>query len=120
MGNKQAEKLIATGNIPSVVCNNQSNQKVGILMKEVALVPDCTFNVFGTSKQLKQGWKLGSNSNPLILTSPDGKFNVKFNITILMPNGKLYAVCIMCTPEEMAAVVTANHSFEKNVKLTMQ
>ena len=45
MGNKQVEKSIAIGDIPSVVCDNQGDQKVAVLMKEVVLVPDCAFNI---------------------------------------------------------------------------
>ena len=72
MGNKQVEKSIVIGNIPSVVCDNQGNQKVGILicdnqgnqkvgilMREVALVPDYMFNLFSISMRLKKGWKFG-------------------------------------------------------------
>ena len=40
MGNKQVEKSVAIRDIPSVVCNNQGDQEVGILMKEVFIVPD--------------------------------------------------------------------------------
>ena len=37
-----------------------------------------------------------------------------------MPNGKLYAICIMRTQEEVGGVVRANHSSNKKEKLTIQ
>ena len=60
---------------------------------------------------------MGGNSEAMI--SPNGKFNIKFVITISMQNGKLYAVCIMRTQEEVTGVVTTNHSLNKKVKLTV-
>ena len=50
MGNKQVENLVAIGNIPGVVCNNQGNQVLPIKMTNDALVPDCAFNLFSISK----------------------------------------------------------------------
>ena len=64
LGNKQVEKLVALRDIPSVVCDNQGNQKVDVLMKVVALVPDCAFNMFRISKRLKQGLKLCTIQRP--------------------------------------------------------
>ena len=69
MGNKQVEKLVTIGDIPSMVCNNQGNQVMGALMKDVALVPNCTFNLYSISKHLKEGWKLGGTEDALILMS---------------------------------------------------
>ena len=55
MGNKQVEKSVAIRDIPSVVCNNQGDQEVGIPMKEVVIVPDCAFDLLSISKRLMQG-----------------------------------------------------------------
>ena len=60
MANKQIEKLVAVGDIPSIVCDNQRHHVTHITMKDVAFVPDCAFNLFCISKQLKQGWSLGA------------------------------------------------------------
>ena len=65
MGNKQVEKLTAIGSISSVVCNNQGNQKFNVKMTDLALVPDCTFNLFSLSKRLKKGWSLHGNADAL-------------------------------------------------------
>ena len=46
MGNKQVEKSTAIGSISSIVCDNQGNQKFNMKMTDVALVPDCAFNLF--------------------------------------------------------------------------
>ena len=119
MGNKQVEKSVAIGDILSMVCDNQGNQVMGALMKDVTLVPDCTFNCFSISKHLKEGWKLGGHEDALILMSPDGKYIIKFNITISTPNGKLYAICIMWTQQEVTGVVTTNSNLEKQVVLTV-
>ena len=97
MGNKQVEKSVAIGDKLSMVCDNQGNQVMGALMKDVTLVPDCTFNFFSIAKDLKEGWKLGGTKDTLILMSCDGKYVVKFDITMSTPNGKLYAICIMQT-----------------------
>ena len=46
MGNKQVEKSITIRDLPSVICNKQGMQLVQAMMKDVALVPDCAFNLF--------------------------------------------------------------------------
>ena len=50
MGNKKVEKSTADGCISSIVCNNQGNQKPNVKITDVALVPDCAFNLFCVSK----------------------------------------------------------------------
>ena len=50
MGNKQVEKSTAVGCISSIVCDNQGNQKLSVKITDVALVPDCAFNLFSLSK----------------------------------------------------------------------
>ena len=55
MGNKQVKNSVAIRAIPGVVCDNQGNQVLPVKMTNIALVPDCTFNLFSISKQLKQG-----------------------------------------------------------------
>ena len=61
IGNKQVKKSVAIGDIPGIVCNNHGNQKFPVKMSNIALVPDCAFNLFSISKRLKQGWTLGGN-----------------------------------------------------------
>ena len=73
MGNKQVENLATVGNIPMIVCDNQGNQVVSVKMTNVALVPDCAFNLFSISKRLKQGWSLGGDAHALELISPNRK-----------------------------------------------
>ena len=55
MGNKQVKNSVAIRDIPGVVCDNQGNQVLPVKMTNIVLVPDCTFNLFSISKQLKQG-----------------------------------------------------------------
>ena len=93
---------------------------MGALMKDVALVPDCAFNLFSISNHLKEGWKLGGAEDTLILMSQDGKYIIKLNITVSMLNGKLYAICIMQTQEEVAAVMTTNSNVMKQVTMMVQ
>ena len=50
MGDKQVERSTAVGCISSVVCDNQGNQKFNVKITDVALVPDCAFNLFSLSK----------------------------------------------------------------------
>ena len=88
-------------------------------MKDVVLVPDCTFNLFSISKWLKQGWRLGGTNDALMLTSPNGNTKIKFDIKISTPNGLLYAICIKQRQEEVAGVATTNHEFKKEVKMTL-
>ena len=118
-GNKQVEKSIAIRDIPSMICDNQGVQIVKATMKGVAFVLDCTFNLFSISKWLKQGWKLGGNNNTLVLTSPDGNSQIKFDIKISTPNGFLYAMCIKCMQEEVVGVVTTNHESKMEVKMML-
>ena len=73
MGNKQVENSVVIGYIPGVVCDNQSNQILPVKMTNVALVPDCAFNLFSISKRLKQGLSLVGHAHALNLSSPDGK-----------------------------------------------
>ena len=89
-------------------------------MKDVTLVPDCAFNLFSISKHLKEGWKLGGTQDALILMSHNGKYVIKFDITISTTNGKLYVICIMQTQEEVTDIVTTNGNSEKQVILTVQ
>ena len=119
MGNKQVEKSIAIRDIPSMICDNQGVQIVKVTMKDVVFVLDCTFNLLSISKQLKQGWKLGVNNDALVLTSPDGNNQIKFDIKISMPNGLLYAMCIKQTQEEVVGVVTTNHESKKEAPMTL-
>ena len=53
MGNKQVENSAAIGDIPGAVCNNRGNQVLPVKMTNIALVPDCAFNLFSISKRLK-------------------------------------------------------------------
>ena len=50
MGNKQVENSVAIGDIPGVVCDNQGNQILPVKMTNIALVPDCAFNLFSILK----------------------------------------------------------------------
>ena len=108
MGNKQIEKSVTVGVIPCIMCDNQGHHVMHGTMKDVVFIPDCTFNLFSISKRLKQGWKLGGSKEALVLTSPNGKYLVKFDITISTPNGHLYAMCIARKSQEVAGVATAN------------
>ena len=92
MGNKQVEKSTAVGCISSVVCDNQGNQKLNVKMMDVALVPDCAFNLFSLLKPLKKGWSLHGNADALTLSSPDGSCKLQFDIKITTPNGVLYVI----------------------------
>ena len=94
MSNIQVDKSVAIGGMPSVICDNQGVQIVQATMKDVALVPDCTFNLFSILKCLKQGLRLGGSNDALVLTSPNGKNQIIFVIKISIPNGVLYAMCI--------------------------
>ena len=91
LGNKQVKTTVAIGDIPGVVCNNQGNQVLPVKMTNIALVPDCTFNLFSISKRLKQGWLLGGDVNALELISPDSTHQIKFNKKLSTPNGSLFA-----------------------------
>ena len=77
MGNKQVENSVAIGNIPGVVCDNQGNQVLPVKMTNIALVQDCTFNLFSILKGLKQGWLLGGNANALEYSAPTERINIK-------------------------------------------
>ena len=46
IGNKQVENLVASGNIPGVVCDNHGNQVLPVKMTKIHLGPDCGFNLF--------------------------------------------------------------------------
>ena len=70
MGNKQIKNSVAIRDIPGVICDNQGNQILPIKMTNVALVPDCAFNLFSISIRLKQEWSLGGDANALELVSP--------------------------------------------------
>ena len=119
MGNKQVEKSTAIGSISSVVCDNQGNQKFNMKMTDVALVPDCAFNLFSLSKRLKKGWSLHGNADALTLSSPDGACKLQFNIKITTPNGVLFAICMKRSHAEHANVVTNGNKNEKMTKMSV-
>ena len=73
MGNIQGKPSFAIREIPGVICNNQGKQILPVKITNVALVPDCAFNLFSISKRLKQGWSLGGSAHTLELISPNGK-----------------------------------------------
>ena len=119
MGNKQVEKSTAIGSISSTVCDNQGNQKFNVKMTDVALVPDCAFNLFSLSKQLKKGWSLHGNADALTLSSPDGACKLRFDIKITTPNGVLFAICMKRSHAEHANVVTNGNKSEKMTKMSV-
>ena len=45
MGNKQVKNSVAIIDIPAIVCDNQGNQVLPVKMTNIALVPDCAFNL---------------------------------------------------------------------------
>ena len=120
MGNRQIEKSVTLGDIPGIMCDNQGHHVMHITMKDVAFIPDCAFNLFSISKQLKQGWTLGGGKEALVLTSPNGKYSVKFDITISTLNGHLYAMCITRKSQEAAGVVTANQNSGRKVTMSLR
>ena len=119
MGNKQVEKSTGVGCILSVVCDNQGSQKLNAKMMDVALVPDCAFNLFSLSKQLKKGWSLHGNADALTLSSPDGSCKLWFDRKITTPNGVLYVILMKRTQAEHANVVMNNNKPEKNTKMSL-
>ena len=119
MGNKQVEKSTAVGCISSIVCDNQGNQKFNVKITDVALVPDCAFNLFSLSKRLKKGWNLHGNADALTLSSPDGACKLQFDIKITTPNGVLYAIYMKRAHAEHANVVTNTNKPEKNTKMSV-
>ena len=86
---------------------------------DVTLVPDCAFNLFSLSKQLKKGWNLHGNADALTLSSLDGACKLQFDIKITTPNGVLYAIYMKRTHAEHANVVTNTNKTEKNTKMSV-
>ena len=119
MGNKQVEKSTAVGCISSIVCDNKGNQKFNVKIPDVSLVPDCAFNLFSLSKQLKKGWSLHGNADALALSSPDGACKLRFDMKITTPNGVLYALYMKRTHVEHANVVTNTNKPEKKTKMSV-
>ena len=89
-------------------------------MTNVALVPDCAFNLFIISKRLKQGWSLGGDACALELISPNGKNGIKFDIRISMPNGMLFATYMKQTQDKVANVATTGIHPKKQVEMSIQ
>ena len=79
-----------------MICNKIGVQIVQAMMKDVVLVPDCAFNLFSISKHLKQGWRLGGTNYALVLTSPNGNNQIKFNIKFQCQ----MECCIQCASSE--------------------
>ena len=119
MGNKQVEKSTAVGNISSIVCDNQGHEQISVKMTDVALVPDCAFNLFSLSKRLKKGWSLQGNADALTLSSPDGARKLRFDIKITTPNGVLFAIYMKRTHAEHANIVTNMNRNEKKTKMSV-
>ena len=101
------------------MCDNQGNQQFNVKITDVALVPDCAFNLFSLSKRLKKGWSLHGNANALTLSSPDGACKLRFDIKITTPNGVLFAICMKRSHAEHANVVTNGNRNEKMTKMSV-
>ena len=119
MGNKQVEKSTTVGCISSIVRDNQGNQQVSVKMTDVALVPDCAFNLFSLSKRHKKGWSLQGNADALTLSSLDDACKLQFDIKITTPNGVLFTIYIKRTHAEHANVVTNMNRNEKKTKMSV-
>ena len=119
MGNKEVEKSTAVGCISSIVCDKHGNQKFSVKMTDVALVPDCAFNLFSLSKRLKKGWSLHGNADALTLSSPDGACKLRFNIKITTANGVFFAIYMKRTHSEHANVVTNMNKPEEKTKMSV-
>ena len=120
MGNKQVETSVAIGDIPGVVCDNQGYHVLSVKMTDVALVPDCTFNLFSISKRLKQGLSLAGDVNAMELISPDNTHQIKFDLKISMTYGTLIAMYVKCTQEQIANTASTNDKGTKQVKMSVQ
>ena len=120
MGNKQVEKSTAVGSISSIVYDNQGHEQINsVKMTDVALVPDCAFNLFSLLKCLKKGWSLQGNADALTLSSPDGACKLRFDIKITTLNGVLFAIYMKRTHAEHANVVTNTNRNEKKTKMSV-
>jgi hypothetical protein len=87
MGNKQVEKASMIGDLVSISCDNQGNEESKVTFKNVAVIPDCGFNLFSITKRLKNGWTMHGSKSMLVLKKD--KFEIKFDIVVNTPQGML-------------------------------
>ena len=78
MGNKQVKKSVAIRDIPGVVCDNQGNQKLPVIVSNSTLVPDTVQHIQVIETRLDSWGK----SEALVLISPDRKHQIKFDRNI--------------------------------------
>jgi len=90
-------KSTAVGDLPVHVCNKFGREVRSVTIKDVAVIPSSSFNMFSLSKVVKDGWLLsGDAKNGLVLTK--GTVQVCFNIKIHTKKGVLH--CVSCLKRE--------------------
>jgi hypothetical protein len=90
MGNKDVEQATQIGDIPGVLCDKHGNELSKTMVKDVALIPKCGYNLFSITKLLKDNWNLSGTKEQLVLQK--GKHKVVFDICIPTPKGVIFAM----------------------------
>ena len=90
MGNGNIGTTNTIGDIPSIICDNQGNKKAKTILRDVAIVPTCNYNLFSITKCMTDGWTLTGGRHYLALTKE--RYVIIFDIVINTPNGILYAM----------------------------
>ena len=112
MGNKAVESAAKIGDIPVVPCDKHGNESDRTMMTDVAVVPECGYNLFSITKLLKLGWKLEGSDEKIILSK--GPHKLVFDIRIETPKGVIFALYLKRV-SEIAGVVT-----DKGTKMSIQ
>jgi hypothetical protein len=84
-----SESSTMFGNLSTVMCDKNGNEKLKLKFQNVAVVPDCAFNLSSLTKQLKNGWFLSCHKKCLTLTKD--KIEVRFDIVINTKEGMIIA-----------------------------
>ena len=105
MGNMKVEKASKIGDLAGMVCDNTGNELGKTMVKDVAYIPTCGYNLFSITKLLKEGtWTLIGSKNNLTLKKNDGR-EIVFDICIPTPKGMIFAMYIKRSTE-VAGVMT--------------
>ena len=93
------------GNIMVEASDKFGNTQGVFQLQGVQYNPHYNFNLFSISKCMRQGWTVTGNASGMVLTSPDKKSKLVFDIVIPTPKGCIFASLLIRKQDIAAAEV---------------
>ena len=80
MGNGSVEETTAIGDLHSTICDQHGNLLDDVVVQDISIILNLSFNLFSITKMLKNGWLLGGSKTSLSLSK--GWHKIVFDIVI--------------------------------------